>query len=138
MAIHPYKPGELFRQLYLCNMEQNEESQECTEGGGEEDLKECHASTNNKYTFPCRPSESQPVKNKRKASESDLLTTAKKAKRYPKIKAWSKERVELLLRYLKDFKTKCEFNGIDFEADLTSMYTEIRRCLAVDFTQGCY
>lgn len=45
------------------------------------------------------------------------------------------ERVELLLRYLKDFKTKCDFNGVDFEADLASMYTEIRRCLAVDFTE---
>lgn len=44
------------------------------------------------------------------------------------------ERVGLLLRYLKDFKTKCDFNGIYFEADLASMYTEIRRCLAVYFT----
>ena len=29
------------------------------------------------------------------------------------------------MRYVKDFKTKCDFNGIDFEADLAAMYTEI-------------
>ena len=33
MAIRAYKPGELFRRFYLCNLEQNEESQECTESG---------------------------------------------------------------------------------------------------------
>ena len=99
MTTRVYKPGELFRRLYLSNMEQNEESQECTESEGEEDLKECNASTDNRATLPCRPSESQPVKNKRKATENHLLTTAKKAKRYPKNKAWSMERVEILLRY---------------------------------------
>ena len=31
------------------------------------------------------------------------------------------------------YNTKCEFNGVDFEADLWGMYTEVRRCLAVDF-----
>ena len=36
-------------------------------------------------------------------------------------------------RYIKDYKTKCELNGIGFEADLASMCTEIRRCMAVDF-----
>ena len=43
------------------------------------------------------------------------------------------EAVELLLKYIKEYKSKCEFNGVDFEADLSSMYTEVRRCLAVDF-----
>ena len=36
-------------------------------------------------------------------------------------------------RYIKDYKTKCELNGIGFEADLASMCTEIRRCMAVDY-----
>ena len=41
------------------------------------------------------------------------------------------EAVEILLKYIKEFKTKCEFNGVDFEADLylSTMYTEIRRCM---------
>ena len=44
------------------------------------------------------------------------------------------EAVEVLLKYIKEYKTKCEFNGVDFEADLSGMYTEVRRCSAVDFT----
>ena len=60
-------------------------------------------------------------------------TTSKKSKKCPKNKSWTSEQVELVLRYIKDYKTKCDFNGIDFEADLASMYTEIRRCMAVDF-----
>ncbi|CAH3197000.1 unnamed protein product [Porites evermanni] len=60
-------------------------------------------------------------------------TTSKKSKKCPKNKVWTSEQVELVLRYIKDYKTKCDFNGIDFEADLASMYTEIRRCMAVDF-----
>ena len=41
------------------------------------------------------------------------------------------DQAELLLRYLKDFQTKFDVNGIDFEADLASMYTVISRCMAV-------
>ena len=46
--------------------------------------------------------------------------------------AWTPEAVEVLLKYIKEYKTKCEFNGVNFEADLSGMYTEVRRCLAVD------
>ena len=35
-----------------------------------------------------------------------------------------------MLGYIKEYKTQCEFNGIDFEADLQSMYTEVRHCMA--------
>ena len=48
-------------------------------------------------------------------------TTSKKSKKCPKNKVWTSEQVELVLRYIKDYKTKCDFNGIDFEADLASM-----------------
>ena len=44
--------------------------------------------------------------------------------------------MDILLKYIKDFKTKCEFSGADFEADLSKMYAEIRRCMAVDFPEG--
>lgn len=56
-------------------------------------------------------------------------TTSKKSKK----QGLTFEQVELVLRYIKDYKTKCDFSGIDFEADLASVYTEIRRCMAVDF-----
>jgi len=44
------------------------------------------------------------------------------------------EALEVLLKYIKEYKTKCDFNGIDFKADLSGMYTEVCRGLAVDFS----
>ena len=29
-----------------------------------------------------------------------------------------------------EYKSKCEFKSVDFEADLQSLYTEVRRCMA--------
>ena len=48
---------------------------------------------------------------------------------------WTPDTVEALLKYTKQrmqLKTKCEFSGLDFEADLQSFYTEVRRCIAID------
>ena len=57
--------------------------------------------------------------------------SAKKANdKTPKVRSWTPERVELLLKYLKEYKVTCDFNGKDFEQDLSAMYTEIRRCLS--------
>ena len=49
--------------------------------------------------------------------------------------SWTSEAVEILLKYIKEFKTKCEFNGVDFEADVSTIYAEIRRCMAMDFPE---
>ena len=35
----------------------------------------------------------------------------------------------------KEFKTKCEFKGVGFEADLSTMYIEIHRYMAGDFPE---
>ena len=43
------------------------------------------------------------------------------------------EMVEVLLKYINEYKTRWEFNGVDFEADLASMYTEVRRCTAIGY-----
>ena len=43
--------------------------------------------------------------------------------------------MEIFLKYITEFKTKCEFNGVDFEADLSTMYAEMRRCMVVDFPE---
>ena len=32
--------------------------------------------------------------------------------------AWTDDKVEDLLKYINDYKTNCDFKGIDFEADL--------------------
>lgn len=79
-------------------------------------------------TIDDQPRDKSKGKGKRKATNPPE-PSAKKAKKW----AWTAEAVELLLNYIKEYKSKCEFNGVDFEADLLSMYTEVRRCLAVDF-----
>ena len=61
------------------------------------------------------------------------------AKRSPenqrKVMVWSPDRIELLLAYLKEYKSTCEFNGRNFEQDLAAMYTEIHKCLAKDYPE---
>ena len=49
--------------------------------------------------------------------------------------SWTSEAVEIFLKYITEFKTKCLFNGVDFEADLFTMYAEIRRWMVVDFPE---
>ena len=46
---------------------------------------------------------------------------------------WKDDRVEALIRYLKDYKTLCEYRGIDFEADLKECYTAVRKSMAASF-----
>ena len=49
--------------------------------------------------------------------------------------SWTSEAVGILLKCIKEFKTKCEFNSVDFDAELSTMYAEIPRCMAVDFAK---
>ena len=65
---------------------------------------------------------------KKKQNTNASSSTAKKQKKW----SWSPELIEKLLRYIKEYKTQCEFNGIDFEADLQSLYTELRSCMAAE------
>ena len=80
---------------------------------------------------------SELTSTKRKVSSSSdqsLNRPTKPAKKTndktPKVRSWTPERVELYLKYLKEDKVTCDFNGRDFEQDLSAMYTEIRRCLS--------
>ena len=57
-----------------------------------------------------------PVKKVKEKRAIDQIRRLKKQKNGP-------EAVELLLKYTKEYKTKCEFNGVDFEPDLATMYT---------------
>ena len=69
------------------------------------------------------------VNSKRKAPAQNPA----KNKR-PKKFAWTTEKIEDLLKYMRNYKSNCDFNGIDFEADLACMYTEIRKCMARDYS----
>ena len=78
--------------------------------------------------------ESLPREKSKKSQGKRKASFASESAR-PKKCSWTSEAVEILLKYIKEFKTKCEFNSVDFEADLSTMYTEIRRRMAVDFAE---
>ena len=142
MSLRGYKPVELFRRTMLTkvtNPSRNDtECQEDSQGNSlaagveqvsddveltGESLDETNGSTGGVVLDQRNKS-----KGKRKAANCPD-SSAKKAKK----QAWTPKAVDVLLKYIKEYKTKCEFNGVDFEADLSGMYTEVRRCLAVDF-----
>ena len=134
-----YKRGALFRRYHLQNIDNNviEESSERVDSALVDSDNQADPSVLDEV-------EVVPVRTtKRKASSDDNIEDSKSARKFskktPKVRAWTPERVELLLKYLKEYKVTCDFNGKDFEQDLSAMYTEIRRCLA-DLTpspRGC-
>ena len=60
---------------------------------------------------------------KRKGSK--ISTHSHRQQKKQKKWSWSAELVEKLLIYVKEYKTQCEFNRIDFEANLQSLYKEV-------------
>lgn len=66
--------------------------------------------------------------NRKASTTSTSINTENKSRKF----SWTPETVAALLKYTKEYKTKCEFSGVDFEADLQSLYTEVRRCMAID------
>ena len=58
---------------------------------------------------------------KRKQNPDASLSISKKTKKW----SWSAELIEKLLGYVKEYKTQCELKGIDFEADLQSLYMKL-------------
>ena len=67
----------------------------------------------------------------RKVSSDSDSVVQKKGKEKKKTKwVWSNDKVEEKLKFVREYKLTCDFQGIDFEADLQSLYTELRRCMA--------
>ena len=131
-----YKRGELYRRYHLVNTDNNviEESSEVADSA----LVECDNQSDISVLDEVEVVPGHVRTTKRKASSDENIGESKSARKVskmktPKVKSWSPERVEILLKYLKEYKVTCDFNGKDFEQDLSAMYTEIRRCLAVDF-----
>ena len=110
-----YQRGELSRRVHLPSVERRNQdgNQEESEGiqissdALSEGPIEAHATS--------LPRHQSITQSKRKASDvsANENHAAKKTKKSPKNKTWTADQVELLLRYVKDFKTKCDFNGID-------------------------
>ena len=44
--------------------------------------------------------------------------------------SWSPQMVESLINGLKEYKSICEFNSIDFNADKVKLYEEVRKIVA--------
>ena len=138
MASHAYRPGEYFRRYQaeaIANGHQSDEN----------NVEDCNVSADVPITdhasapaISSTPSTSRRPNNnsqktaKRKAKPTSDLVAPKKPKKF----ALSPEVAEVLLKYVKEFKTQCEYKAIDFEADLASLYTEVRRCMAIDFPEG--
>lgn len=56
------------------------------------------------------------------------MSLSKKVTKLP----WTPETVELLLRYIKDYKTKCVFGGVDFQAMTSGFRDFIGRHSSID------
>ena len=68
-------------------------------------------------------------KKRKMSTDSNLIQ--KKHKENKKTKwVWSVEKVEEMLKFLREYRSTCDFHGVDFEADLQALYTEVRRCMA--------
>lgn len=89
-----------------------------------ESTEECH-STQKDVEENLPQEKSKKSQGKRKASFASEPAT-KKLKW-----SWTSEAVETPLKYTKEFKTKCDFNAMDFEADQSTMCAQIRRWMLV-------
>ena len=63
---------------------------------------------------------------------------ANKRRKEPAVSAnkkwsWRDEHIEVLIGHMKDYKSLCDFNGVDFEADLKELYSAVHRSMACKF-----
>ena len=132
MASCAYKPGEYIRRPVVAKS--SEQSSEQSEDNSVDILWRPRWS----WTMPVVNESKREIRSTRKDVEEDLPREKSKSqgkrkssfasesvtKRLKKW-SWTSEAVEILLKYFKEFKTKREFNGADFEVDLSTIYTEI-------------
>ena len=67
----------------------------------------------------------------KKRKKMQKQAVSKKVKKF----VWTDDKVEDLLQYINDYKTNSDFKGIDFEADLASLYAAVRKCIEDDVFQ---
>ena len=140
MESHPYVPGQLFRKYKNDGRRASREPVVPREQLQQisippssdrvvdvDELDEVEQSVVEIDVATTKTTTTQAAKTKRSSSPASLGDPPpKKVKKW----TWTPELVEILLGYIKEYKTQCEFNGLDFEADLQSMYTEVRQCMA--------
>ena len=75
-------------------------------------------------TSPIQSTTSQPVVKK-----------SKKKTGKPRFR-WTPEMIDTLIDWLNDKKSKFEFKGLDFEADLVKLYSNIRKRMVEIYKDG--
>ena len=51
---------------------------------------------------------------------------------------WSPTKVELIIDSLKEYKSLCEFNATEFNADKVKLYEKVRQMMARKYASGNY
>ena len=76
------------------------------------------------------------MKVQRLLSSLQLVNPSPRNPRNRKTKIWTTEMVDTLIGCLNDEKSKFEFKGLDFEADLVKLYSSIRKKMAEIYKDG--
>ena len=115
MAANQYKRGEPFHRYHHQNIDKSnviDESSKEVDGALVE--------SDNQADLPVLDEvEAMPVRTTKRNAPShenirDSKSARKLSKKAPKVSAWTPEWVELLLKYLKEYKVTCDFHGIAF------------------------
>ena len=133
-----YKPGELFRKHRLSTMLNGQSDIEETVADVIREDENVHHSLGDLVAANIIEDERGKVRDDEEGAKTPTTTITRKRKaannqgkdKRPKKLSWTPEKAEDLLKYVLDYKSHCDFKGIDFEADLASMYTEVRTCMA--------
>lgn len=132
MAARHYQASEFFRHYHLpvISAEQNDSQSERINAIGESQVEKRPVSMEEAEIIRQITSATKTKSQlKRKASAtSGSISTEKKPRKF----SWTPKSVEILLKYTKKIKTKCEYGSVDFEADLQSLYTELCQCMETD------
>ena len=124
MAANHYQRGEFFRRHQIKQLENPEVD-------SSRDNLEPDSQDNQREACPNQQLRSEEVSSSSDQSLNCLTKSAKKTNdKTPKVRSWTPERVELLLKYLKEYKVICDFNGKD---NICQQCIQIRRCLSIDF-----
>ena len=105
MAANQYKRGELFRRYHLHNIEKSSVIEESSE-----EVDSALVESDNQADLPVLDEvEVVPVRTtKRKTSSDENIGDSKPARKLskntPKVRTWTPERVELLLKYPQEYK----------------------------------
>lgn len=132
MATNNISKGELFRRYQLQKSLEYEEEDQNEEQLEFNDQLESGKDGDGEQAFACEEEEAAKTStcsneaSTKKRKKMQKQAVSKKVKKF----AWTDDKVEDLLKYINDYKTNCDFKGIDFEADLASLYAAVRKCMA--------